>query len=450
MNSKVLSLCIIAVLETKVALHLHEPHLLSTVKDVFLPICPRFSSIMVSQANGEKKWKRVEVNVADHLQFPTYPSGREPEYYDERLSEYLTKISMDPLPQTRPLWEIHIFGYPTSDAPGSFIFKLHHSLGDGYSLMGALLSLLKRADNPVLPMTLPRRVSSQPARGRRGMKFLGAIPRLLTGVVHTVTDFTWSFMKSSWVDDDRTAVHSGDEGVELRPIAVTTVSISLHHLRQIKTNLNVTINDVITGIVTYGTRLYMQEMERETCNGRCTSLVLFNTRAIGGYKTVAEMIKPNAEMPWGNRFTFLPLAIPKLPPAAAAADPLRFVFEAHRVVRMQMYSASVYLNAQLLEFSRKLRGPEATAKMIRGILKNTSITMSNMIGPVEEATFLNHPLKGIYVFVAGAPQSLTVEMVSYVDIMRLSIVGEKDFIDGKRLKSCILSAFHQIYTLGVN
>ncbi|VFQ61814.1 unnamed protein product [Cuscuta campestris] len=405
MNSKVLSLCIIAVLETKVALHLHEPHLLSTVKDVFLPICPRFSSIMVSQANGEKKWKRVEVNVADHLQFPTYPSGREPEYYDERLSEYLTKISMDPLPQTRPLWEIHIFGYPTSDAPGSFIFKLHHSLGDGYSLMGALLSLLKRADNPALPMTLPRRVSSQPARG--------------------------------------------------------------HHLRQIKTNLNVTINDVITGIVTYGTRLYMQEMERETCNGRCTSLVLFNTRAIGGYKTVAEMIKPNAEMPWGNRFTFLPLAIPKLPPAAAAADPLRFVFEAHRVVRMQMYSASVYLNAQLLEFSRKLRGPEcnvvsfassyrsmsshrkATAKMIRGILKNTSITMSNMIGPVEEATFLNHPLKG-YVFVAGAPQSLTVEMVSYVDIMRLSIVGEKDFIDGKRLKSCILSAFHQIYTLGVN
>lgn len=59
-----------------------------------------------------------------------------------------------------------------------------------------------------------------------------------------------------------------------------------------------TINDVITGIVTHGTRLYMEGVNKETSNGKCTALVLFNTRAIGGYKSVSDMLKPNSEMPW--------------------------------------------------------------------------------------------------------------------------------------------------------
>ncbi|CAL9018517.1 unnamed protein product, partial [Prunus brigantina] len=49
------------------------------------------------------------------------------------------------LPQNRPLWEIHILKYPTSHAAGTLIFKLHHALGAGYSLMGALLSCLQNA-----------------------------------------------------------------------------------------------------------------------------------------------------------------------------------------------------------------------------------------------------------------------------------------------------------------
>jgi len=57
--------------------------------------------------------------------------------------------------QSRPMWEIHIIKYPTSHAARNVIFKLHHSLGDGFSLMGALLSCLQRVDNPSLPLTFP-------------------------------------------------------------------------------------------------------------------------------------------------------------------------------------------------------------------------------------------------------------------------------------------------------
>ncbi|CAH9126831.1 unnamed protein product [Cuscuta epithymum] len=449
LNSKVLSLSIIAVLETKVAFEIDETELVSTVKDVFLPINRRFSSIMVNEKNGKKKWKSVEVNPIDHLKFPTYPIGKPLVYYDKCLSEYLTNIALDPFPQSRPLWEIHIFRYPTSNAAGNCIFKLHHSLGDGYSLMGALLSCLQRASNSKLPLTFPRRERSKTERDNFIGRVFKAVPRFLSGIVHTALDFSWSVLKSSLVDDDRTAIHSQDDGVEFRPLSLTTMSFSLNLLTQIKSSLNVTINDVMTGIVTYGIRLYMQEIDKETCNGRCTSLVLFNTRATKGYTSVDEMIKPNAEMPWGNRFTFLAFEIPKLVFDSESSDPLGFVFRAHHMVKRQKSSASVYLNGQLLEFLRKFRGPEATSGYLHGMLRNTSITMSNMIGPVEETTVINHPVKDIYFFVAGSPQSLSVTMVSYMGNLRLAIVFEKDFIDADKIKSSIQYAFDEIFKLSV-
>nr|GMD36815.1 O-acyltransferase WSD1-like [Ipomoea batatas] len=456
LKSSVFSLSIIAVLEISVPIEDDDSVILSEIRDILLPINPRFSSIMVTGKNGEKKWKPVKVNLEDHLKVPKFPVGKPLEFYDDCLSEYLTKIAMDPLPETRPLWEIHIFRYPTSNAAGNCIFNLHHALGDGYSLMGALLSCLQRADNPALPLTFPRRQRSgteQKKNSNAVARAFKAVPRFFTGVVDTVTDFSWSFLKSSLIDDDETAIHAKEDGVEFRPISVTTMPFSLSHLKQIKSSLNVTINDVIVGILKYGMRLYMQETDRETCNGECTAMVVFNTRAIGGYKSVSEMIKPNAEMPWGNRFTFVPISVPKLRHPAGAGDssnPLRFIYNAHRLVNRQRNSASVYLTGQLLEFSRKLRGPEATAQYIHRTLRNTSFSMTNMIGPVEETTLANHPVKGMYFAVTGAPQSIFVSMLSYAGKLRVTFVTEKDFIDMKKLKSCIESAFDEIFRLALN
>jgi hypothetical protein len=94
--------------------------------------------------------------LEEHINVPEFPSDKSTNsYYDECLDEYMSKIAMEHLPQDRPLWEIHIIKYPTTNAAGTLVFKLHHALGDGYSLMGALLSCLERADNPSLPFTLP-------------------------------------------------------------------------------------------------------------------------------------------------------------------------------------------------------------------------------------------------------------------------------------------------------
>ncbi|KAK4714368.1 hypothetical protein R3W88_020275 [Solanum pinnatisectum] len=453
LNSSNLSLSVIAVLESEIPIEYEDSLPINLLKDVFVPINPRFSSIMVTGKKGTKKWKRVEVNYQDHIKTPIFPTQKPIEFYDECFSTYISNLAMEKFPPNRPLWEIHVFKYPTSDAAGNIIFKLHHSLGDGYSLMGALLSCLQRVDNPSLPLTFPSRQKLNLNNSNNNKGYISnfkIVPRFFKRIVNTLYDFGWSTLKSTLIEDDRTAIHSGDDGVEFRSPVLVTKTFSLDSLKQIKANLNVTINDVITGIVIYGTRLYMEGVNKETCNGKCSALVLFNTRALGGsYKSVSDMIRPNSDMPWGNHFTFLPISLPKLT-NNKSNNPLYFVQKAHRIIDRKRNSASVWLTSKLLDLLRKLRGPEATARFIHGTLKNTSMALTNMIGPVEEMALANHPIKGLYFVVTGAPQSFSVTIVSYVDKLRIAIVVEKDFIDPNKLKSCIEYAYDSIFKAAIN
>lgn len=198
----------------------------------------------VGEKNGVKKWRKVEVNLKDHVKVPIFPTGKSPEYYDKCLRDYLSKISMDPLPQTRPLWEVHVIHYPTSSAAGNLIFKLHHALGDGYSLIGALLSCLKRADNPSLPLTFPSRQSNSSKPQNDVKNIFRRVPQVSSWIVNTVMDFGWSVLKSSVLKDDLSPIRSGAEGLEFQPLDITTMEFSLDRIKQIKTSLKVVINFV--------------------------------------------------------------------------------------------------------------------------------------------------------------------------------------------------------------
>ena len=113
------------------------------------------------------------------------------------------------------------------------------------------------------------------------------------------------------------------------------------------------------GIISYGVRLYIQDAtSHELRNSRCTALVVLDTRNLGGYKSVSEMIKPNPEMPWGNHFTFLHIPIPNLSHTDHSSNPLKFVLESHQLIKRQRNSAAVYLTSWLLKILTKLRGPE--------------------------------------------------------------------------------------------
>ncbi|KAE8645785.1 hypothetical protein Csa_017199 [Cucumis sativus] len=242
-NSSALSISVIAVLEFEIPID--EVQIMCYAKDL-IPLNPLFSSIMVDDINGERKWKKVEVNLEEHILVPTFPSNLsvvDDINYDAYFNKYITNLGAQELAKNKPLWEIHIIKYPTSNAAANLILKFHHSLGDGYSVMGLLISSMKRADNPSLPLTFPsRKINSDDHNNKNLRHVLNYVPSFMNSVL----DFGWSIIKSSVLEDDLTPIRSGGDGVEFRPVAICTISFSLHQIKQIKSKLRVTINDVIT------------------------------------------------------------------------------------------------------------------------------------------------------------------------------------------------------------
>ncbi|KAI4346829.1 hypothetical protein L6164_007692 [Bauhinia variegata] len=430
LNSSVLCVHVLAVLESEIPID--DSQALPLLQHVLLPINPRFSSIMITGKDGEKRWKQVEVKLEDHIKIPIFPTiDSSNKTYDEHFDEYMSKIAVEYLPQNRPLWEIHIFKYPTSHAAGTLIFKLHHALGDGYSLMGALLSCLQRVENPSLPLTFPSNRRFGTILNKKTIFKL--LPWVLSLPFNTISDFGWSVLKSSLVEDDQTPIRSRDEDMKLRHMVISSVSCTVDQIKEARSKLGVSINDVIVGLIFYGIRLYMEEMNQKSSRAQSTALVLLNTRYISGYQSVAEMIQTNS---WGNKFAFLHVPIPELS-EIKISNPLEFVYQAQKVIDRKKNSLAVPLTGMLLNAVDKLKGPETAAKYIHSTLKNSSATISSMIGPVEQMALANHPVKGLYFMVAGSPESLSITIMSYMGNLRIAFGMEKDFIDSERFTSCM-------------
>ncbi|KAE9619913.1 hypothetical protein Lal_00040401 [Lupinus albus] len=453
LNSSALCIYILGVLEFEIPLQ--DSQTMSLLHDVFLPINTRFSSIMIKDQNGEKKWKKVEVKLEEHINIPTFPTTKSSNSnYDEYFDEYMSKIAMEHLPQHKPLWEIHIIKYPTSNASSTLIFKLHHALGDGYSLMGALLSCLQRADNPSLPLTLPNSTQVPKLSSIFNTKTIfKTLPSTLSLAFQTISDFGWSVLKSSWVEDDETPIKSWscDEDINFRHVAISSLSFSLDHMKEVKSILGVSLNDVITGLIFYGLRLYMQEINLKSSKAESTALVLLNARNIKGYKSIKEMVDNtnNNGASWGNRFAFLHVPIPKLS-ETRFSNPIEFIFEAHKEIKRKKNSLATPLTGMLLNMVKKIRGPEAAARYLHSTLRNSSTTMSNIIGPVEQMALANHPVKGLYFMVVGPPQSLTITIMSYMGKLKIAFGMEKGFIDKQKIKSCMENSFEMIIVAARN
>ncbi|XP_039135416.1 O-acyltransferase WSD1-like [Dioscorea cayenensis subsp. rotundata] len=442
LSSSVLNVTVLVVFETSIPID--DSQAIAALQSIFLPINPRFSSIMVRDEHGVQKWRKVQVKLEEHLKVPVFPQGLE--QYDEFLQDYITKISMEPLPFSKPLWDVSVIKYPTSTAAGTFVFRLHHALGDGYSLMAALFSCLKRVDDPSLPLTFP---SSKPRR--RWDSFLGFAQELSYACVNTIRDFGWSLMKSSVIEDSVSAIRSGVPFVESRPINLSYFELSLDDIKTIKKNVNGTINDVLVGIIFYGINLYMEEVS--PCHNACkmTALVLLNTRAIRSYKSVEEMRNPNSKAKWGNYFAFLHIPMPKCDKKSKGdtVDPLDFVLRAKKIIELKRSSFGVYLSGALLEMVRKLTGPEVASRCMLKTLTNSSIAISNMIGPMEQVEIIGHPVSGFHFMMVRAPQSLTMTIVSYMQKVRVAVGAEKGFIDSPLLVSCMKKSFESIYEASV-
>ncbi|KAJ4964558.1 hypothetical protein NE237_016407 [Protea cynaroides] len=434
-NSSALSIPIIGVYELEVPIT--KSQTTEFLIDVFIPIHTRFSSIVVKDKKGVQRWKRVEVVIEDHIFVPTFPAGLSAEDYDDLLEEYLSKMILEPQPSTRPLWDVHVIMYPTTKAAGTLIFKVNHAIGDGYSLMAALFSVHKRADNPSLPLTFPDVAPRIP----KGISKWKKIQGLFSLCINTFTDSAWSVLQGTIMEDGKTAIRSAKPGVEFQPISVQTVVYSLEELRQIQSKVGGTVNEVITGVISYAIQLYMQKTGNVSNGERMTALVVMNARMLKGFKTVGDMLKANI---WGNHFSFLHVMLPSKCKDLKNKDPTDFVVQAREEMRRRRNSMALYLTKRILGLFKKVRGPEAAARHVYSIWNNTSVTMSSLVGPTQKMVIADHPINSFYFTLAGVPQSLVFTIVSYMGNLRVVVRTEKAFINCRLFISCMNEAYENI------
>ncbi|WVZ01600.1 hypothetical protein V8G54_027669 [Vigna mungo] len=382
-SSTLINVFVIAVAESEIPID--DSKVQPLLKNKLLPICSRFSSIMVADKNGKKVWKQVDVNLQDHIKIPKFTSTNGTlKLYDECFDEYMSKIAMEQLREDKPLWELHLFKYPTSKCEGTFIFKLHHALGDGYSFMTTFLSIVESSDNPSVPIKFPSSKSSTSTN---------AMPKQLSQtasmVFKSAFDFGWSLLKNSLIPDEQTPLRSGHEDAKN------------HRSRTAET----------------------------------TALVLLNTRNIRAYISAKEMHATNSKAPWGNRFHFMHVPVPMLSDKKEL-NPLEFVLDAKKNINRQRNSLAVPMTGVLLRLLNQIKGPEAATNYMYKIMNNASLSISHMVGPEEKVTLVNHPIKGFYFMTVGLSQSMTVTITSYMGYLRVGFGVEEGFIDEYQLKSC--------------
>jgi hypothetical protein len=103
--------------------------------------------------------------------------------------------------------------------------------------MGALLSCLQRADDPNLPLSFPTLKPSKLEPSNKS--FWTKVSWTMSSIFNTASDFGWSVLKSSIIDDDKTPIRLGDDGADFQPISISSIAFSIDHIKDIKSKLGV-------------------------------------------------------------------------------------------------------------------------------------------------------------------------------------------------------------------
>ncbi|KAL6620670.1 hypothetical protein ACP70R_035809 [Stipagrostis hirtigluma subsp. patula] len=397
---------------------------------------------------SKPRWVRTTVNLDDHLIFPDVDPAATSANPDQAVEDYLSSLSTTPMDHSRPLWELHVLDFPTSEAAATVAFRLHHSLGDGISLLSLLIACARSAADPARLPALP-----DPPRRRPGPGYALPRPPLSAGFVafvawlwsyvvlvwHTLVDVVL-FIATAWFLRDARTPFMGSEGVEFRRKRFVHRTLSLDDVKFVKNAMNCTVNDVLLGVTNAGlSRYYFRktsgtnsERKNSHKNIRVRSALLVNIRKTPGLHTLAEMMDSgrhnNAK--WGNLIGYIVLPFH----IAMHEDPLEYIRQGKRTAERKKRSLEAIFTYWSGNLIVKLLDIKAAAALCYGMFTNTTMSFSSMVGPVEKVQFYGHPIVYIAPSVYGHPHALTVHYQSYMNIVKLVLaVDDAQFPDSHQL-----------------
>ncbi|WOH06671.1 hypothetical protein DCAR_0626099 [Daucus carota subsp. sativus] len=404
---------------------------------------PRFSSLLVMDEGNnytKMRWRKTKVNVDNHIFVPKIdlPKTDDPtEAADRYVEDYISDLHKTKMDYSKPLWEFHILNIQTSGASGVVVLKIHHSLGDGISLMSSLLACTRQSSDPKRLPTLP---TSTRARSHSSSKTKGVFCTfwtMLLMVFNTFVDVLLLTATALFLKDSDTPIKGSPESGSAKKCMVHKL-INLNDVKLVKTAMNTTINDVVFGVTEAGLSRYLNGRYVEKAGYQMASKIrdflpkglrvraalYVNLRASAGIEAFAKIMENETKLESGNKFGYvlLPFEI------AIRDDPLDYIRRAKATLDRKKLSFEAVCSFAIGLFIHKLFGTKAVAPLMHNIISKTTVSFSNVVGPQEEISLYGHPLAYVAPTVYGAPQALTMHWQSCGDKMVLILTVQSDLI----------------------
>ncbi|CAN6844685.1 unnamed protein product [Brassica oleracea] len=390
---------------------------------------PRFSSILETGVGGKKaKWIPTKVKVEDHVVVPDIdPTIENP---DQFLEDYTSNMVFSPIDMSKPLWEMHILNMKTSDAESFLVARFHHSLGDGMSLMSLLVACSRKTSDPE------------------------SLPTLVAPKKNKVTSVLWSLVARVWfiirlMCNTFVEVFNfllilcsvRDAATPLMEKPISTLSpnkfihrvISLDDVKIVKNAMNMTVNDVILGMVQAGLSRYLSQkydsetnskLKRSLENVSLRAVVFFNLRSNKKIEDLAEMMAKRSTSRWGNSigYVMIPLWM------RSENDIFEYIRRAKTIMDRKKISLEPLFSYVLLKLTVEIFGSKTLRNLAMRIFGRSTIILSNVAGPSEEISLFEHQISYVAASISGFPQALIVHITSYVNKVIINLGVDLDVI----------------------
>ncbi|XP_010428073.1 PREDICTED: O-acyltransferase WSD1-like [Camelina sativa] len=400
---------------------------------------PRFSSILVTGHGEHKrkaKWIPTKVIVEEHIIVPDIdPNIENP---DEFLEDYTSKMALSPMDMSKPLWEFHLLKLKTSHAESVVVARFHHSLGDGMSLMSLLLACTRKTCDPE---ALPTFVAPKKNKAKNVCFALVAwLWFIVRFMFHTCVEVIKSMVFICCARD--TSAHiMGKPGATLGNNKFIHQIISLDDVKMVKNAMNMTINDVLVGMVQAGLSRYLNERYDLEDKLHFHGVVFFNLRPNRNIEELANMMAKGSKCRWGNSigYVLIPLDM------KSNDDVFEYVRQSKTIMDRKKHSLEPLFSHVLLKLTLEVFGFKALETLIKRIFGSTTMIFTNVVGPAEEISFFGHVISYIAASTFGVPQGLIIGTQSYVDKLIINIGVDVDVIpDPHHLRDLIIEALHMM------
>ncbi|CAM6062056.1 unnamed protein product [Sphagnum tenellum] len=382
----------------------------------------RFHSVMKKNAKGTEVWVPADVDINAHV-FEPFGFSEEDFAAPSFVEKYVANLATaPPMSFSRPLWECHILNGTSGDAAAHLIFRLHHSLGDGASLMSLLLACTRRVDHPDTMPSIPAKKLKQNADPH--IFLLTSLWKTLILIWNTVTGIAYFMATVFWLKDSDTKI-KGHAGVGRAQKSLMYAVIDIDDMRIVKNAVNGTINDVLMGIIGAGLQRYLEGQHKDLTKpaGICLTFLQANMWLVN-MEELASMMEGGSQTQWGNQLGYLIFPIP----LKHSSDPLDCVRAAKKTgnqMKASLEAAFTYWSGALL---MSITGPVLPTWLTEHVTLQMTLAVSNVSGPLEPVTLFGNPIVHMYAITAGHPVSLSIFFQSYAGKGSLVVETARDLI----------------------